>query len=53
MGNAVVASLGRSDGSVVYVASPNPEDPNISAQTLTTTGTMDPTFGSGGVQAPR
>ncbi len=43
-----MASLARSDGSVVYVTSPDVEGPYISANALTTTGTDDATFGSNG-----
>jgi hypothetical protein len=54
VGNAVVASLARSDGSVVYVASPNPGDASIVAGALTTSGAVDATFGaSGSLNVPK
>ncbi len=47
VGGAVVASLARSDNSVVYVTSPPIEGP-ITINALTTSGTADKTFGASG-----
>lgn len=44
----VVATLARSDGSVLYVPTPPTEGPSIAVNALTTSGAADATFGSGG-----
>lgn len=48
VGDTVVATLARADGSVIYVATPAAEATSISVRALTPAGAADSSFGAGG-----